>query len=100
MKTVLMFLPVLFAAGELDLSVPPPPLLPVGLSSAAGDCGEVSGVSIGDVPLPVAREQLAGEPFERVIAGCVGPLPRSKSGNTFLLTVICARTHFLEANPT
>ena len=37
------------------------------------------------------------EPFSRIIIGCVGPLPKTKSGNEYLLTIMCASTHFHEA---
>ncbi|XP_030216443.1 uncharacterized protein LOC115546817 [Gadus morhua] len=40
-----------------------------------------------------------GEPFERVIVDCVGPLPRTKSGNQYLLTIMCAATRYPEAIP-
>ena len=39
------------------------------------------------------------EPFSRVIIDCVGPLPKTKSGNQYLLTIICASTRFPEAIP-
>ena len=39
------------------------------------------------------------EPFSRVIVDCVGPLPKTKKGNQFLLTVMCASTRFLKAVP-
>ena len=39
------------------------------------------------------------EPFSRVIIDCVGPLPKTKSGNEFLLIIICASTRFPEAIP-
>ena len=39
------------------------------------------------------------EPFSRVIIECVGPLPKTKSGNEFLLTIMCASTRFPEAIP-
>uniref|UniRef100_A0A674NZL8 Gypsy retrotransposon integrase-like protein 1 n=1 Tax=Takifugu rubripes TaxID=31033 RepID=A0A674NZL8_TAKRU len=45
-------------------------------------------------PIPVMRE-----PFERVMVDCVGPLPKTKSGNQFLLTIMCASTRFPEAIP-
>ena len=32
------------------------------------------------------------EPFSRVIVDCVGPLPKTRKGNQFLLTVMCAST--------
>ena len=45
-------------------------------------------------PIPAVRE-----PFEHVIVDCVGPLPRTKSGNQYLLTIMCATTRFPEAVP-
>ena len=39
------------------------------------------------------------EPFSRIIVGCVGPLPKTKSGNQYLLTIMCASTRFPEAIP-
>uniref|UniRef100_A0A3B3I2A9 Gypsy retrotransposon integrase-like protein 1 n=1 Tax=Oryzias latipes TaxID=8090 RepID=A0A3B3I2A9_ORYLA len=46
------------------------------------------------VPIPVHEE-----PFERVIVDCVGPLPKAKTGNQFILTIMCASTRFPEAVP-
>ncbi len=46
------------------------------------------------VPIPVM-----GEPFERVIIDCVGPLPKTRTGNQYLLTIMCAATRFPEAIP-
>ncbi|XP_071959886.1 uncharacterized protein [Antedon mediterranea] len=40
-----------------------------------------------------------GEPFSRVIVDCVGPLPRTKNGNEYLLTIMCASSRFPEAIP-
>uniref|UniRef100_A0A3P9JAN5 Gypsy retrotransposon integrase-like protein 1 n=1 Tax=Oryzias latipes TaxID=8090 RepID=A0A3P9JAN5_ORYLA len=45
-------------------------------------------------PIPVL-----GEPFERVLLDCVGPLPKTKSGHQYILTVMCAATRFPEAIP-
>ena len=39
------------------------------------------------------------EPFSRVLIDCVGPLPKSKSGNEYLLTIMCTSTRFPEAIP-
>ncbi|XP_072036952.1 uncharacterized protein [Amphiura filiformis] len=39
------------------------------------------------------------EPFSRVLIDCVGPLPKTKSGNQYLLTIMCASTRFPEAIP-
>ena len=45
-------------------------------------------------PIPVAKE-----PFSHVIIDCVGPLPKTKGGNQYLLTIMCASTRFPEAIP-
>ena len=39
------------------------------------------------------------EPFSNVMIDCVGPLPKTKKGNQYLLTIMCASTRFLEAIP-
>ena len=39
------------------------------------------------------------EPFSRFIIDCVGPLPKTKSGCQYLLTIMCASTRFPEAIP-
>ena len=39
------------------------------------------------------------EPFSRVIIDCVGPLPKTKAGHQYLLTIMCASTRFPEAVP-
>lgn len=50
-------------------------------------------------PAPLYPIPAIGEPFERVMVDCVGPLPRTKSGNQYLLTIICTSTRFPEAIP-
>ena len=45
-------------------------------------------------PIPVFDE-----PFSRIIIDCVGPFPKTKSGNEYLLTIMCASTRFPEAIP-
>lgn len=40
-----------------------------------------------------------GQPFEHLIIDCVGPLPRSKSGANYLLTVMCQSTRYPAAYP-
>ncbi len=45
-------------------------------------------------PIPVVEE-----PFSMVIIDCVGPLPKTKKGNEFLLTIMDFTTHFPEAVP-
>ena len=39
------------------------------------------------------------EPFSRIIIDCEGPLPKTKSGCQYLLTIMCASTRFPEAIP-
>ena len=39
------------------------------------------------------------EPFIRILIDCVGSLPRTKSGNEYLLTIMCTSTRFPEAIP-
>ena len=39
------------------------------------------------------------EPFSRVIVDCVGRLPKTKSGDQYLLTIMCASSRFPEAIP-
>ena len=46
------------------------------------------------IPIPAFSE-----PFSRVIVDCVGPLPKTKDGNQYLLTIMCASTRFPEAIP-
>ena len=43
-------------------------------------------------PIPTCRE-----PFSEIIIVCVGPLPKTKSGNQYLLTIMCRATRFPEA---
>ena len=39
------------------------------------------------------------EPFSRILIDCIGPLPRTKSGNEYLLIILCTSTRFPEAIP-
>ena len=39
------------------------------------------------------------EPFSTILIDCVGPLPRTKSGNEYLLTIMCTSTCVPEAIP-
>jgi len=52
--------------------------------------------------IPVAPLQpipVCGEPFSHVLIDCVGPLPKTRSGNQYLLTIMCQFTRFPEAIP-
>ena len=46
------------------------------------------------VPIPVMKD-----PFSKIIIDCVGPLPRTKRGNQYLLTIIDSATRYPEAIP-
>ncbi|XP_071845114.1 uncharacterized protein [Apostichopus japonicus] len=50
-------------------------------------------------PAPLKPIPAFEEPFSRVIIDCVGPLPKTKSGNQYMLTIMCASTRFPEAIP-
>ena len=50
-------------------------------------------------PAPLYPIPAFGEPFSRILIDCVGPLPKTKSGNVYLLTIMCAATRFPEAIP-
>lgn len=45
-------------------------------------------------PVPLRPITPAPKPFEHLVIDCVGPLPRSKSGCTYLLTVMCQTTRY------
>ncbi|XP_035235565.1 uncharacterized protein LOC118206694 [Anguilla anguilla] len=50
-------------------------------------------------PAPLYPIPVVGGAFERVLVDIVGPLPRTKSGNQYLLTIMCVATRFPEAIP-
>ena len=50
-------------------------------------------------PVPLRPIVSASKPFEHIVIDCVGPLPRSKTGCLYLLTVICQTTRYPAAYP-
>jgi len=46
-------------------------------------------------PAPLCPIPVCTEPFERMVIDCVGPLPKAKSGNQFILTLMCTSTRFV-----
>lgn len=48
---------------------------------------------------PLQPLEAVQEPFRQIIVDCVGLLPRTKSGNQYLLTIMCISTRFPEAMP-
>ncbi len=52
------------------------------------------------IPLaPLSPPPVMEEPFSRVMIDCVGPLPKTKKGNEYLLTIMDVGTRFPEAVP-
>ena len=45
-------------------------------------------------PIPVC-----GNPFSHILIDCVGPLPKTKTGNCYLLTIMCQFTRFPKVIP-
>lgn len=50
-------------------------------------------------PVPLCPISVTSQPFEHIMIDCVGPLPPSKSGNSYLLTVMCQTTRYPAAYP-
>lgn len=50
-------------------------------------------------PVPLQPIPVLGEPFDRVLLDCVGPLPKTKSEHQYILTIMCAATRYPEAIP-
>ena len=49
--------------------------------------------------VPLIPIKVTSEPFEKIVIDCVGPLPRSKKGNEYLLTIMDSVTRYPEAFP-
>lgn len=47
---------------------------------------------------PLKLVPLISEPFRRLVIDTVGPLPRTKSGYKYLLTMICPANHISRSN--
>ena len=50
-------------------------------------------------PVPLCPIPAISQPFEHLVIDCVGPLPRSKSGANYLLTIMCQSTRYPAAYP-
>lgn len=62
------------------------------VKSVKGVEGIKKPVKAGMIPLP-----LKTHPFQRIAMDLVGPLPRSKRGNRYILTIVDYVTRYLEA---
>jgi hypothetical protein len=66
------------------------------------ECHTCQVVGKPNQPIPVAPLHPIppdGNPFDKIIIDCVGPLPKSKSGHEYVLTMMCATTRYPEAFP-
>uniref|UniRef100_A0A3Q3MQZ4 Gypsy retrotransposon integrase-like protein 1 n=1 Tax=Mastacembelus armatus TaxID=205130 RepID=A0A3Q3MQZ4_9TELE len=45
-------------------------------------------------PIPIVKQ-----PFDKILIDCVGPLPKTRHGNQYLLTIMCTATRYPEAIP-
>ena len=50
-------------------------------------------------PAPLSPISALGQPFEHLIIDCVAPLPPSKSGCAYMLTIMCQTTRYPAAFP-
>ena len=50
-------------------------------------------------PVPLQPISVIGEPFSRIMVDCVGPLPKTRKGNQYLLTIMCCSTRYPEVIP-
>ncbi|XP_071548915.1 uncharacterized protein [Panulirus ornatus] len=50
-------------------------------------------------PYPLQLIPVPSEPFQKIIIDIVGPLPKSKKGNQYILTVLCPTSRYPEAFP-
>lgn len=53
----------------------------------------------GVPPYPLIPIPIINEPFSKIVTDCVGPLPKTKRGNQYLLTIIDVATRYPEAIP-
>ena len=61
---------------------------------------QVAGKPNQSIPrYPLQPINVPSEPFSKIIVDCVGPLPKTKKGNQYLLTVMCPTTRYPEAFP-
>ena len=51
------------------------------------------------LPAPLHPIPITSEPFRKIVIDCVGPLPRTKKGNQYLLTVMDTATRYPEVYP-
>ena len=62
-------------------------------------CQRVGKPNQGIHPAPLQPIPVIDEPFRKIEIDCVGPLPRTRRGNEYMLTIMCVSTRFPEAIP-
>lgn len=62
-------------------------------------CQKVGKPNQGIQPAPLQPIPVVDEPFRKIVIDCVGPLPKTRRGNQYLLTIMCVSTRFPEAIP-
>ena len=62
-------------------------------------CQRVGKPNQGICPAPLQLIPVIDEPFRKIEIDCVGPLPRTRRGNEYMLTIMCVSTRFPEAIP-
>ena len=45
-------------------------------------------------PAPLKSIPIFDEPFSKIIVDCIGPLPKTKEDNTYILIILCSTTRF------
>ena len=50
-------------------------------------------------PAPLKTIIVPHQPFSKLVIDCVGPLPKTRKGNPYLLTIMCPTTRFPIAVP-
>ena len=62
-------------------------------------CQRVGKPNQGIHPTPPQPIPVIDEPFRKIYIDCVGPLPRTRRKNEYMLTIMCVSTRFPEAIP-
>lgn len=50
-------------------------------------------------PYPLHPIKVPSEPFQKILIDIVGPLPKTKKGNQYILTILCPTSRYPEAYP-
>uniref|UniRef100_A0A1A8I1B8 Gypsy retrotransposon integrase-like protein 1 n=1 Tax=Nothobranchius kuhntae TaxID=321403 RepID=A0A1A8I1B8_NOTKU len=70
-----------------------------GFCKSCPTCQKVGNPNQTIRPAPLHPTPVISTPFDHIVIDCVGPLPPSRTGKKYLLTIICSATRFPEAVP-